>query len=124
MRALHLDEKKGRENIATFNTPDEHCTTPSPAGAAAVVGSADPARGSRVRGGVHRAENEVLDETLDWTVIHFEDMFQGNAYWESGRQPSTSAGEGADPNINGGIGREDIVVRENFAKVYGDLRHQ
>ncbi|CAM9232552.1 unnamed protein product, partial [Ectocarpus fasciculatus] len=50
LRTLHLDAKKGRENISTFNTPDEHCTTPSPPRAAAVVSSANPARGSKGSG--------------------------------------------------------------------------
>ncbi|CAM9672059.1 unnamed protein product [Ectocarpus sp. 6 AP-2014] len=114
LRALHLDAKKGRENIGTFNAPDERCTTPSPDGAAAVAGSANPASGSRVREGVHRAENELLDGTLDGTVDRFEDSVQGKAYSESGRQPSISAGEGADHNINGGNDREDDSSGKGF----------
>lgn len=115
LRALHLDAKKGRENIATtFSTPDERCTTPSPDGEAAVAGSANPASGSRFRGGVHGAENELLDGPLDGTVDRLEDSIKGKAYSESGRQPSISAGEGADHNINGGYGREDDSSGKGF----------
>ncbi|CAB1101889.1 unnamed protein product [Ectocarpus sp. CCAP 1310/34] len=115
LRALHLDAKKGRENIATtFNTPDERCTTPSSDGAAAVAGSANPTSGARVQRGVHRAENKLLDGTLDGTVDCFEDSIQGKAYSESGRQPSISAGEGADKKINGGSGSEDDSNGKGF----------